>query len=110
EELGEKGFDLVFTSMTFHHLKEPVKAIDTLKGYLKKGGYIVIVDLYKEDGTFHSDNTDVVHFGFDQEEVNNWLKETGLKKIDYRIVHKIKKVREGKEREYPVFMVVGQKV
>ena len=109
EGFPEKDFDLIITSMTFHHLDDPIEALKNLKEYLKTGGYIAVIDLYKEDGTFHSDNTDVKHFGFDENDVENWLKESGLEKLKYQIVHTITKEREGKKRDYPVFMIMAIK-
>ncbi len=109
EGFPEKDFDLIITSMTFHHLDDPIEVLKKLKEYLKTGGYIAVIDLYKEDGTFHSDNTDVKHFGFDEKDVENWLKETGLEKVKYQIVHTITKEREGHKRDYPVFMIMAIK-
>ncbi|SNZ03200.1 Methyltransferase domain-containing protein [Persephonella hydrogeniphila] len=109
EDLQEKDFDLIITSMTFHHLDNPEESLKHLKKYLKKGGYIAVIDLYKEDGTFHSDNTDVKHFGFDEKDIEKWLETSGLEKVDYRIVYSIKKEREGKIREYPVFLIIAIK-
>ncbi|WP_297492914.1 class I SAM-dependent methyltransferase [Persephonella sp.] len=109
DSFHEKDFDLIITAMTFHHLDDPADALDHLKGYLKKGGYIAVADLYKEDGSFHSDNTDVKHFGFDENDIKRWLEKTGLEKIDYRIVHSIVKERGGKKKEYPVFLIIAIK-
>ncbi|WP_457638751.1 class I SAM-dependent methyltransferase [Persephonella sp.] len=109
EGFDEKDFDLIITSMTFHHLKEPEKALSQLKEYLKKGGYIAVIDLYKEDGTFHSDNTDVMHFGFDEKDVENWLKYADIKKYHYSIVYSIQKERNGTKKEYPVFLIIAIK-
>lgn len=105
----EKDFDLIITAMTFHHLDDPAEALNHLKGYLKKGGYIAVADLYKEDGSFHSDNTDVKHFGFDENDIKTWLEKTDLEKVDYRIVHSIIKEREGKKKEYPIFLTIAIK-
>ena len=109
EDFPEKDFDLVITSMTFHHLDNPKEALKKIKEYLKKGGYVAIIDLEKEDGTFHSDNTDVKHFGFEKEEVENWFKELGFRDIKVITVYSIQKERKGKLRDYPVFLAVGKK-
>ncbi len=105
----EKDFDLIITSMTFHHLDDPIEALKKLKEYLKTGGYIAVIDLYKEDGTFHSDNADVKHFGFDENEIENWIKKAGLEKVKYQIVHTITKERERQKKKYPVFMIMAIK-
>ncbi len=108
EDIPEKDFDIIFNSMTMHHVEDPLKAVKRFKELLKKGGYVVIVDLYKEDGTFHSDNTDVKHFGFDFEEVRRWYKEAGLDTVFIENIYTIEKEREGIKREYPVFMAIGK--
>ena len=73
EELSEK-FDLIVSSMAFHHLTHPEKMILKLKKMLNHGGRIAIVDLDKEDGTFHPDPKamGVKHFGFSKEELYGW--------------------------------------
>ncbi len=109
EDFPEKDYDLVITSMTFHHLDNPEEALRKIKDYLKGGGYVAIIDLEKEDGTFHSDNTDVKHFGFEKEHVKNWFEKNGFKDVKVITVYSIEKERNGKIREYPVFLAVGKK-
>ncbi|MEZ0323377.1 MAG: class I SAM-dependent methyltransferase [Hydrogenothermaceae bacterium] len=108
EDFEEGDFDLIVSSMTFHHIKEPVQMLNRLKNYLKNGGYIAIADLVKEDGTFHDYNEGVEHFGFDIDQMVNYLKEAGFTDIKSEIVYKVKKDRDGKEREYPIFLVIGK--
>lgn len=38
----EEGFDLIFSSLTIHHLANPVKALMKLRKLLKPGGYIIL--------------------------------------------------------------------
>ncbi|RUM59626.1 MAG: methyltransferase [Persephonella sp.] len=109
EDFSEKDFDLIITSMTFHHLDNPKEALKKLKDYLKEDGYIAIIDLEKEDGTFHSDNTDVKHFGFEKEEVEEWFKENNFKEVKILTIYSIKKERNGRIKEYPVFLAIGKK-
>ena len=109
EGFAEKDFDLVITSMTFHHLDSPEGALKEIKKYLKEGGYVAVIDLEKEDGTFHSDNTDVKHFGFDKNEVKKWFEKLGFKDINVITVYSITKERNGEKKEYPVFLAIGKK-
>ena len=108
EDFEEKDFDLIFNAMTMHHIDDPEKAISRFKEFLKPEGYIAIVDLYKEDGTFHSDNTDVKHFGFDFDEVKRWFEKESVELVYIDNIYTIEKEREGKKREYPVFLAVGK--
>ena len=108
EDFQERDFDLIFNAMTMHHIDDPEKAISRFKEFLKPEGYIAVVDLYKEDGTFHSDNTDVKHFGFDFDEVKSWFEKENIDLVYLDNIYSIEKEREGKKREYPVFLAVGK--
>lgn len=74
------AYDLILSSMAFHHLANPSLVLGKLRKSLRPGGKIVIVDLRKEDGTFHPDNDamGVKHFGFSEEELLLWAKENSL--------------------------------
>lgn len=78
-ELSEK-YDLIISSMTFHHLENPLAVLRKLKESLNPKGRILVVDLEKEDGTFHPDNEGmgVRHFGFSNEELSSWAQELNL--------------------------------
>ncbi|WP_457640547.1 class I SAM-dependent DNA methyltransferase [Persephonella sp.] len=110
EKVDEKDFDLVFTSMTLHHIQDTEETVEKLILFLKPNGYLVIVDLEKEDGSFHSDNTDVKHSGFEKDYIKELFEKAGLKDVSVETVYSIEKEREGKIRKYPVFMAVGKKV
>jgi 2-polyprenyl-3-methyl-5-hydroxy-6-metoxy-1,4-benzoquinol methylase len=96
-------FDLIVSSMAFHHLEHPEKMIKKLKGLLRSDGKMVIVDLDQEDGSFHPDNKGmgVKHFGFAKETLEEWAQSAGLH-LKWEIINKIEK--EG--REYAQFMAV----
>jgi len=108
DKLPEK-YDLIVSSMVFHHVKDISQILKILYNYLNEGGYIAIAYLVKEDGSFHDDNEGVEHFGFEIQEMENKLKEAGFKGIKSEIAHIVKKQREDTEREYPIFLVVGRK-
>jgi 2-polyprenyl-3-methyl-5-hydroxy-6-metoxy-1,4-benzoquinol methylase len=67
EELSEK-FDVIYTLMTLHHIKDIEKVIKKFSSMLKKNGILFIGDLEKEEGDFHKqENNHDVHFGFDEQ-------------------------------------------
>ena len=74
KETINKKFDLIVSSMAFHHVENPRVAFNQLYSMLNNGGQIFIVDLEKEDGTFHPDpeKVGVKHFGFSNEEIQSW--------------------------------------
>lgn len=102
KDLQNEEFDLIVSSMAFHHLNEPGKMIQKLKKLLSKEGKLLIVDLDKEDGTFHpnNDKMGVKHFGFSKETLENWAKEANLKISQYKHI----RTPEKNGRIYPIFM------
>lgn len=42
EEEGIEAFDVIFSALTLHHLKNPVRLLMKLRKYLRKGGAIII--------------------------------------------------------------------
>jgi ubiquinone/menaquinone biosynthesis C-methylase UbiE len=104
EELDEK-FDLIVSSMAFHHLTDPKKMAIKLARMLNPKGKLVIVDLDKEDGTFHPDNEGmgVKHFGFDKLELETWNEDK--LQLEHHLIHHVEK----NEKSYPQFMLVLSK-
>ena len=76
--------DGIISSMTMHHIKDIRAIFKKFYSMLKSGGFIAIADLDTEDGSFHSVDTGVEHFGFDRDEFLEYAKEAGFKncKID----------------------------
>ena len=105
EDFGEEKYDLIVSSMTMHHIKNLENFLKKLYRVLKKGGYIAVADLEKEDGTFHSDNEGVYHFGFDKNEIVSLFQKAGFKDISIKTVNKIHK----NDKDYGVFLIVAKK-
>ena len=99
----EDTFDLIVSSMAFHHLNTPLQVLLKLKKALRAGGKIAIVDLNEEDGSFHPDNEGmgVKHFGFSQAELSLWANKAGLS-IEHSFINNIAK--NGKE--YKQFLAI----
>ena len=102
----KEPFDLIVSSMSVHHVEDVGELFRWFSSVLKSGGYVAIADLLKEDGTFHSDNTGVFHFGFDREEFEGYMKSSGIELLSFKVVHSIEK----NGRDYPIFLSVGRKV
>jgi ubiquinone/menaquinone biosynthesis C-methylase UbiE len=99
-------FDLVVSSMTFHHLDHPDKTILKLSRLLNPKGQLAIVDLEKEDGSFHPDpeGMGVKHFGFSPEQLSSWAKEAGMT-VESTTINNVEK----NEKTYNQFLAVFKK-
>ncbi|MCX6267435.1 MAG: methyltransferase domain-containing protein, partial [Bacteroidetes bacterium] len=105
---GER-FDLIFTQMVLHHIKDVNLILGKFFDLLNPGGYIAIADLYSEDGTFHDPGVEV-HPGFDPEELSNQLKNSGFSNLSASPCFTIhKETSTGAFREYPIFLITAKK-
>ena len=97
-------FDLIITSMAFHHLKYPQGMLEKFSHMLMPKGAIAIIDLDKENGTFHPDpkNMGVYHFGFLENETQEWAKKLNFKNYSRVIINSIKK----ESGNFPIFLAV----
>lgn len=96
-------FDAIVSSMAFHHLNDPLHVLRKLKDSLNQNGKIAIVDLDKEDGTFHPSNEEmgVKHNGFSKEILESWAKELNLE-MDHKIINTIEK----NDKRYDQFLAL----
>ena len=103
EQTIDKKFDLIVSSMAFHHLTNPATMIRKLKGMLNKGGKLAIVDLDEEDGSFHPDpaNMGVKHFGFSKNILEKWAQDNQFD-LDHSIINTVEK----NSRTYDQFLAI----
>ncbi len=103
-------YDLIVSSMTFHHVPDPAGLIARLSGALLPRGTLAVADLDAEDGSFHGDNTGVLHLGFDRERIRGLFEQAGLTAVREATAAVVAKEIEGKgRREFPVFLIIGMK-
>ena len=90
EDVNQK-FDGIVSSMTLHHIEDIKALFKKFYDDLKSGGFIALADLDREDGSFHSSNEGVFHFGFDFEELKKIAQEVGFEKVEVKSCGFIKK-------------------
>jgi 2-polyprenyl-3-methyl-5-hydroxy-6-metoxy-1,4-benzoquinol methylase len=105
EEQPQNNYDCIISSMTIHHVKDIKKLFEIFYNLLKPNGTIALADLEPEDGTFHSTDTGVFHFGFDKNEFLNIAKEAGFKDLQIDTVSVAKKPYG----DFPIFLLTGKK-
>ncbi len=102
-------FDLIFTSMTMHHVNDVPRVLNAFHAMLNPGGYLAIADLDTEDGSFH-DHAEYVHKGFDRQALQNSLIQIGFDHVVAETIFINRKMRAGEYKEYPIFLASGIKV
>ena len=107
----EQDFDLIFSSMTLHHLADIDCILAKLFHCLKSGAIIALADLDEKDGSFHQDNPEgVMHNGFNRKELARNLERLGFSAVHVNTVHTIRrKNSQGDEKPYPVFLLTALK-
>ncbi len=107
DSLDEK-FDLIYTSMTLHHIIEVDDVLSKFADILNPSGYLCIADLDEEDGSFHGEGFEG-HNGFNRNELTKKLEDFGLKTIYYEICFQMKRKHTG-EKLYNVFVLIAKKI
>ena len=104
DDLDEK-FNGIISSMTIHHLEDTKALFEKLYNMLEENGFIALADLDTEDGSFHSDNTGVFHYGFERATLEDIAKEVGFKNIRFELASTIKKPHA----DFSVFLMLAEK-
>jgi len=104
-------YDLIYTSMALHHIIDINNALANLYKLLKKDGYLCIVDLDEDDGSFHKSEIDFNgHNGFNQNELKKTLEEIGYKRLSSSTFYNDVKNIDGVILNYSLFIMIGRKI
>lgn len=102
-------YDIIFSSMVLHHIRDIRPTLQALVSSLKLGGTLVLADLDAEEGSFHDRSQGVEHHGIDRTWLRDELIQLGLREVQEITAHTITKQRPHGEQHYPIFMLWGQK-
>ena len=108
-DIDEK-FDVIYSSMALHHIKDTNEILGKFYKLLNSEGFLCIVDLDEEDGSFHKNDADFEgHNGFNQEQLKQMLINIGFKDVEAHTFFKDKKMIDGEEIEYSLFILKAEK-
>lgn len=110
-EMPRGPFDLVYSSMTLHHIGDVADTITRLYGSIAPGGWVALADLAPEDGSFHGPNVPgVMHHGFQPADLLDWLARAGFRNAQVPVIHHLRKQgADGVERSYDIQLALAQK-
>jgi tRNA (cmo5U34)-methyltransferase len=108
DEYKEGKFDLIFTQMVLHHVVDIENIISNFHLLLNPKGFLVIADLYEEDGSFHGDGF-TGHNGFNVVELSDILRKNSFLNIKNRTCFVIdRKISETESKQFEVFIMTAQ--
>ena len=106
---GEK-FDLIYTSLTLHHIPDTENIIKIFYNLLNENGILCIIDLDKEDGSFHINQKDFNgHNGFEHSYMENIFESVGFSNIKSDTFYNGEKIYKERAIPYSLFYTVGYK-
>lgn len=101
-------YDGIVSCMALHHVESTDVLLKKFYQHLKHDGQLALVDLYAEDGSFHSDNEakGVKHLGFDIESLRAAAEEAGFVEVSFA---EIMQIQHRNGREYPLFVMLARR-
>ncbi|GKU24673.1 class I SAM-dependent DNA methyltransferase [Clostridium folliculivorans] len=106
----DKRYDIIYSSMVLHHINDTNSIVNKLYELLNKEGYLCIIDLNKEDGSFHKNEAGFHgHNGFDQAELIEIFENAGLKEVKAHTFYLDTKDIGDEVIEYSLFIIKGIK-
>jgi ubiquinone/menaquinone biosynthesis C-methylase UbiE len=99
--LPDQRFDLIYSSMTLHHVDDVPRLFTRLASVLAPGGHLAVADLCPEDGSFHGD-MEVPYWGFSEEQLELFAEGAGMRLDSCEEVFVVEK----NGGRYPVFLAL----
>lgn len=103
--------DVIYTLLVLHHIQDVSAILKIFHTTLNPGGLLILADLVTEDGSFHAEHPDFTgHRGFDVAALERMMSDTGFRNIHSKIFYHSKKIINGAEKTFPVFLLSGEKI
>ena len=103
-------FDLIYSVMAFHHIKNIQPLLDDCYDLLTPGGRLLVIDLDTEDGSFHKPDADYEHKGFGRDALKTMLEAAGFANMTHKTAHVMTRETEQGKRDFSLFLMTGEKV
>ena len=109
DPLPAERYHLTYSLMTLHHIHNTEYILGKFHALLEPNGFLIVADLDKEDGSFHTDGTTDVHKGFGRHELQKRVESAGFGNVKFSTVYEIKKKIGNEEKIFPIFLMSAQK-
>ncbi len=109
-DLELNSYDLIYSSMVLHHIKEIELFIKRFNELLCKSGTLCIVDLLPVDKDYHINESDFDGFhGFEANWLIDQIERNGFIKKEYDVIYTDTKEMNGKKITYSLFIMIFNK-
>lgn len=106
----DKRYDVIYNSMVLHHIHDTKDIIKKFYKLLNENGYLCIVDVDEEDGSFHKKYPEFDgHNGFNQDSLKNILIDAGFKDVESNTFFHGEKEIQGDKIKYSLFLMKARK-
>lgn len=109
DPLPAERYALTYSLLTLHHVRDTLDILRKFHALLEPGGILLVADLDKEDGTFHTDGTTDVHLGFARAELQRQAKAAGFGEVAFTTAVVLHKKVDNVEKEFPIFLMSARK-
>ncbi len=109
DPLPAERYHLTYSLMTLHHIHNVNDILVKFWELLEPNGFLLVADLDREDGSFHTDGSTDVHLGFKRDELQQLVEAIGFGNITFTTAYEIRKKINDVEKTFPVFLMSAQK-
>lgn len=110
DPLPAERYQLTYSLLALHHIQDTQLALEKFHALLEPNGILLVCDLDKEDGTFHTDGTTDIHLGFDRAELQKRAEAAGFCDVTFSTPFVIrKKMKDDTEKDFPLFLMQARK-
>lgn len=110
DPLPTERYAITYSLLTFHHVHDTQTLLEKFHAVLEPNGILLVCDLDKEDGTFHTDGTTDIHLGFDRAELQKQTEAAGFGEVTFSTPYVIRKeIKDGTEKEFPLFLMSARR-
>ena len=98
--------DYIFSSLVLHHIVDTEAILRCFHSILNDEGHLLIVDIDKDDGSFHAKYPDFEgHDGFNHSALRSSTLSTGFSNVKIETFYHDSKTFNGKESPYSLFIL-----
>jgi len=104
-------YDVIYTSMALHHIKDTETTLKNLYKLLNCGGYLCIIDLTEDDGSFHKREKDFNgHNRFNQDDLKKLLNKIGFQEVVTNVFYNYENIIDGTLVKYSLFSMTCRRL